>query len=110
MVVDRLGTTFAALSDPTRRAMIERAPRLLSLKDKGDDSDDSATAKSKSKKTVLVVHPEMDALTRYQSAIVAAGFTVIIARDLTTALLAMTHHCIELAIISVDLKDSGEGW
>jgi DNA-binding transcriptional ArsR family regulator len=24
MVVDRLGTTFAALSDPTRRAMIER--------------------------------------------------------------------------------------
>jgi DNA-binding transcriptional ArsR family regulator len=24
MVVDKLGTTFAALSDPTRRAMIER--------------------------------------------------------------------------------------
>jgi DNA-binding transcriptional ArsR family regulator len=24
MVVDRLGTTFAALSDPTRRAMVER--------------------------------------------------------------------------------------
>jgi len=24
MVVDRLGTTFAALSDPTRRAMLER--------------------------------------------------------------------------------------
>src|ERR1700740_1942957 len=27
MVVDRLGTTFAALSDPTRRAMVERPPR-----------------------------------------------------------------------------------
>jgi DNA-binding transcriptional ArsR family regulator len=27
MVVDRLGTTFAALSDPTRRAMIERLSR-----------------------------------------------------------------------------------
>ena len=27
MVVDRLGTTFAALSDPTRRAMIERLAR-----------------------------------------------------------------------------------
>jgi DNA-binding transcriptional ArsR family regulator len=27
MVVDRLGTTFAALSDPTRRAMIERLTR-----------------------------------------------------------------------------------
>ncbi|MGH9511563.1 MAG: ArsR/SmtB family transcription factor [Terriglobales bacterium] len=27
MVVDRLGTTFSALSDPTRRAMIERLSR-----------------------------------------------------------------------------------
>lgn len=27
MVVDRLGTTFAALADPTRRAMIERLSR-----------------------------------------------------------------------------------
>src|ERR1700679_1433341 len=27
MVVDRVGTTFAALSDPTRRAMIERFSR-----------------------------------------------------------------------------------
>jgi len=27
MVVDRLGTTFAALSDPTRRAMVERLAR-----------------------------------------------------------------------------------
>jgi DNA-binding transcriptional ArsR family regulator len=27
VVVDRLGTTFAALSDPTRRAMIERLSR-----------------------------------------------------------------------------------
>src|SRR6476469_5334656 len=27
MVVDKLGTTFAALSDPTRRAMIERLSR-----------------------------------------------------------------------------------
>jgi DNA-binding transcriptional ArsR family regulator len=27
MVVDRLGTTFAALSDPTRRRMIERLSR-----------------------------------------------------------------------------------
>jgi DNA-binding transcriptional ArsR family regulator len=27
MVVDRLGTTFAALSDPTRRTMIERLSR-----------------------------------------------------------------------------------
>src|SRR6201991_4558301 len=27
MVVDRLGTTLAALSDPTRRAMIERLSR-----------------------------------------------------------------------------------
>jgi len=27
MVVDRLGTTFAALSDPTRRTMVERLSR-----------------------------------------------------------------------------------
>ncbi len=27
MVVDRLGTTFVALSDPTRRAMVERLSR-----------------------------------------------------------------------------------
>jgi hypothetical protein len=31
MVVDKLGTTFAALSDPTRRAMIERLSHGLPL-------------------------------------------------------------------------------
>ena len=66
--------------------------------------------KSKGKKIALVVHSEMDALLRYQSALSAEGFTVVVARDLATALLAMTHHCLELAIVSVDLKQSGDGW
>ncbi len=66
--------------------------------------------KSKANKVALVVHSEMDALLRYQSALSAEGFTVIVARDLASALLAMTHHCLELAVVSVDLKQSGDGW
>ena len=52
----------------------------------------------------------MNALLQYQSALKAAGFTVVIARDLAAALLAMTDHCLELAIVLEDLKESGDGW
>lgn len=64
----------------------------------------------KSTKTALLVHPEINALARYQSVLTAEGFAVIVARDLATALLAMTHHCFQLAVVSVDVKQIGDGW
>lgn len=66
--------------------------------------------RSRPKKIALVVHAEMDALSRFQSSLSEKGFTVIVSRDLTTSLLAMNQHCFDLAIVSSELKESGDGW
>lgn len=58
----------------------------------------------------LVVHPDMSVLSGLQTALSAKGFTVIVARDLATALLAMTHHYFELAIVSSHMAEGGDGW
>ena len=66
--------------------------------------------RSKPKKIALVVHAEMHTLSRFQSALSEKGFTVIVARDLATSLLAMNQHCFDLAIVSSELKEIGDGW
>ena len=48
----------------------------------------------------LIVHSDMGALSGLQTALSAKGFTAIVARDLPTALLAITHHYFEVAIVS----------
>lgn len=58
----------------------------------------------------LVVHRDMHALMNYQTQLAAAGFVPIVARDLGTALLAMTQHYFELGIISSELSEPGDGW
>lgn len=58
----------------------------------------------------LIVHSDMGVLSSLQSALSRNGFTAIIARDLPTALLAITHHYFEVAIISAQLREGGDGW
>ena len=61
-------------------------------------------------KTALVVHPEMDALAKFQAALSAKGFLTIVARDLATALLAITQHHFDTALVSSQLAEDGDGW
>lgn len=58
----------------------------------------------------LVVHSDMSALSGLQTALTQKGFTVIVARDLPTALLAITQHYFEVAIVSSQLAEGGDGW
>jgi len=58
----------------------------------------------------LVVHRDMHALMNYQTQLSAAGLVPIIARDLGTALAAMTQHFFEMAIISAQINEGGDGW
>ena len=41
---------------------------------------------------------------------IAKGFTVVVARDIATDLLAMNHHCFDLSIVAAGFKGSGDGW
>jgi DNA-binding NtrC family response regulator len=61
-------------------------------------------------KTALVVHPEMDALAKFQAALSAKGFVTIVGRDLATALLAITQHHFDVALVSSQLAEDGDGW
>lgn len=45
-----------------------------------------------------------------QSALSNSGFTTIVARDLPTALLAITQHYFELTLVSAHLHENGDGW
>jgi DNA-binding NtrC family response regulator len=58
----------------------------------------------------LVVHPDVATLAAYQAALAKAGFTPINARDLPTALLAITQHYLDVAIISSRIAEEGDGW
>ena len=66
--------------------------------------------RKKSGKIALLVHSEMNTLLQYQAALAGPGFKVVVACDLAAALLAMTHDCLDLAIVTVDLKESADGW
>lgn len=64
----------------------------------------------KSSRMALVVHSDMAMLSSYQSALTEKGFVTIVARDLPTALLAITQHYFEVAIVSTRLGEGGDGW
>ena len=61
-------------------------------------------------KTALIVHHDVDALAKFQAALSVGGFSTIVARDLPTALLAMTQHHFDAAIVSSQLSEEGDGW
>lgn len=58
----------------------------------------------------LVVHPDLGVLSGFQSALGQRGYITVVARDLPTALLAMTQHFFEIAIVSSALTEGGDGW
>lgn len=65
---------------------------------------------SSAPRMALVVHADVGTLSSLQSALSANGFTTIVARDLPTALLAITHHHFEVAIVSSQTAEGGDGW
>lgn len=68
-----------------------------------------APPKSNSK-TALIVHPDMTVLSALQSAFVQNDITTIVARDLPTALLAITQHYFDVAVVSSRVSEEGDGW
>jgi ActR/RegA family two-component response regulator len=61
-------------------------------------------------KTALIVHSDMSVLSAFQSSFVSKGYVAILARDLPTALLALTQHFFDVAVISSRLAEGGDGW
>jgi ActR/RegA family two-component response regulator len=58
----------------------------------------------------LIVHPDMAVVSGLQSALTNQGFTAIVARDLATALLSITQHYFEVAVVASTLQENGDGW
>ncbi|MCU1283830.1 MAG: hypothetical protein JWO13_180 [Acidobacteriales bacterium] len=58
----------------------------------------------------LLVNPNMAFLTQLQHALTAKGIACIVARDLATALLAVTQHEFGVAIINSRISEEGDGW
>jgi len=65
---------------------------------------------TKTTKTALIVHADMSVLSAFQSSFVSKGYVAILARDLPTALLAVTQHFFDVAVISSKLGEGGDGW
>lgn len=61
-------------------------------------------------KIALVVHPDLEMIAKFQAALSARHFVAIVARDLPTALLAMTQHGFDVALISSQIAEDGDGW
>jgi DNA-binding response OmpR family regulator len=61
-------------------------------------------------KLALVVHSDLSVLSKFQEAFKQAGMTTLLARDLATALVALSQNNFEVAIISWRITESGDGW
>jgi ActR/RegA family two-component response regulator len=61
-------------------------------------------------RTALLVHFDLSTITSFQSALNENAYVTVVARDLPTALLAMTQHYFDVAIVSSRLAEGGDGW
>ena len=61
-------------------------------------------------KTALIVHPDMTVLSSLQSSFVKNEITAIVARDLPTALLAVTQHFFDVVVVASKISEEGDGW
>jgi ActR/RegA family two-component response regulator len=61
-------------------------------------------------KCALLVHSDMEILSKLQNALLREGFITIVARDISSALLAVTQHQFQLAAVFSDLGEPGAGW
>ena len=67
-------------------------------------------ARSEMTKKALIVHPDVAVLSGLQNALTSNGVTAIVARDLPTALLAITQHYFDLCIVGSRIAEEGDGW
>ena len=58
----------------------------------------------------LLVHPGMSSLSALQHSFAARGIRCVVARDLPTALLALSQHFFTLVLISATVSEEGDGW
>lgn len=61
-------------------------------------------------KLALIVHTDMAAISGLQGVFNQNSVTSIVARDLPTALLAMTQHYFDVAIVASRIGEEGDGW
>ncbi len=61
-------------------------------------------------RNALIVHPDIAVLSALQAAVAQQGLTPIVARDLPTALLAISHHRFELCVLSQSIAEKSDGW
>lgn len=61
-------------------------------------------------KLALVVNRDVTLLTALQHALTLKGYKVLVARDLPTALLTITQHHLDAAIVASSLSENGDGF
>jgi DNA-binding NtrC family response regulator len=61
-------------------------------------------------KLALVVYRDVAMLSALQHALARQGYKAVLTRDLPTALLAITQHYFDAAIVSSSLAESGDGF
>jgi DNA-binding NtrC family response regulator len=66
--------------------------------------------KRNSSKMALLVDPNLSVLSALQASFTARGVQCVASRDLLTALLAVTQHEFNFAIINARIKEEGDGW
>ena len=69
-----------------------------------------ATAPNPEMRLALVVHPNLSVLSKFQETFKQAGMTTLLARDLPTALIAISQNDFEIAVISWRITEPGDGW
>ena len=58
----------------------------------------------------LIVHGDVGSLSALQNCMSGHGIRCVVARDLPTALLSMTQHTFDVAVVSSRLMEEGDGW
>jgi DNA-binding NtrC family response regulator len=58
----------------------------------------------------LIVHSDLASLSALQDALSRGGCEVVVARDLPTALMAVTHHFFDVVVIASRVGEEGDGW
>jgi ActR/RegA family two-component response regulator len=67
-------------------------------------------AKKPPAQLALLVHPNMNFLSGLQRAFSSRGVMAVACRDLPTALLALSQHDFEAAVIHSKITEEGDGW
>lgn len=58
----------------------------------------------------LLVHPNMSVLSALQNSFAARGIHSLVARDMPTALLALSQHEFTAAVVHHRIAEDGDGW